>query len=415
MASQSVLVRRPLAAWDFGYGRTVAHRIRLIPAVDRAAVLRGRAAPDTQSGPNFQASPREPTHHALGEPTHHALGEPSHHALSVPSHHALGEATPLSLGDATHHGDRGGSQPAVQSSTLEDLQQGALGAGEGSRGDGAAEGRASRRGRSLRKFQSRITRRGVVHAAGGLALTSTVANPLQVAAALPSVLDKAWVTLGGGPSDLFFPDEFLGEWEVASTLIKVDLPCGPEFVPDLRVVERAKKEDLNIVLRYKASFIRNGGGNVVIDRRYNTAQLLEVYMGDSITSRGDLVSWSPESPNVLKISLPGGAEVSTRVTRRSLDRPTADRINTSEFFEQIFQDSRSQQPRVKASRCFTKYKWRDLEAAEREGGPAIVATQVVSDYLTPDDGEELMLRAGDRPIVKYTYTMAFFKVPAVSV
>jgi hypothetical protein len=56
-----------------------------------------------------------------------------------------------------------------------------------------------------------------------------------VAAALPSVLDKAWVTMGGGPADLFFPDEFLGEWEVASTLVKVDLPCGPEFVPDLRV------------------------------------------------------------------------------------------------------------------------------------------------------------------------------------
>lgn len=70
---------------------------------------------------------------------------------------------------------------------------------------------------------------------------------------------------------------------------------------------------------------------------------------------------------------------------------------------------------MKASRCFTKYKWRDLEAAEREGGPAIVATQVVSDYLTPDDGEELMLRAGDRPVVKYTYTMAFFKVPTISV
>lgn len=57
----------------------------------------------------------------------------------------------------------------------------------------------------------------------------------QVAAALPGVLDKAWTSMGGGPSDLVFPDEFLGQWEVASTLIKVDLPCGPEFVPDLRV------------------------------------------------------------------------------------------------------------------------------------------------------------------------------------
>lgn len=33
-------------------------------------------------------------------------------------------------------------------------------------------------------------------------------------------------------------------------------------------------------------------------------------------------------------------------------------------------------PRVKASQCYTKYKWRDEKAAEAAGGPAIVATQV---------------------------------------
>jgi hypothetical protein len=32
--------------------------------------------------------------------------------------------------------------------------------------------------------------------------------------------------------------------------------------------------------------------------------------------------------------------------------------------------------RVKASQCFTKYLWRDEAAAEKDGGPAIVATQV---------------------------------------
>ena len=34
------------------------------------------------------------------------------------------------------------------------------------------------------------------------------------------------------------------------------------------------------------------------------------------------------------------------------------------------------EPRVKASQCFTKYKWRDLDAAKRQSGPQIVATQV---------------------------------------
>ena len=32
---------------------------------------------------------------------------------------------------------------------------------------------------------------------------------------------------------------------------------------------------------------------------------------------------------------------------------------------------------MKASQCFTKYKWRDLDAAKRQSGPQIVATQVI--------------------------------------
>ena len=62
---------------------------------------------------------------------------------------------------------------------------------------------------------------------------------------------------------------------------------------------------------------------------------------------------------------------------------------------------------VKASQCFTKYKWRSPEQAAQTGGPLIVATQVVSDYLTPYDGEGMMLRAQNRPVVVYTYTMTF--------
>ena len=65
-------------------------------------------------------------------------------------------------------------------------------------------------------------------------------------------------------------------------------------------------------------------------------------------------------------------------------------------------------PRVKASQCFTKYLWRDEGSkAVSGGGPAIVATQVVSDYLTPFDGEMEFMKAGNKPVVIYTYKMAF--------
>ena len=134
----------------------------------------------------------------------------------------------------------------------------------------------------------------------------------------------------------------------------------------------------------------------------------------------------------------GGMNILTRVTRRSEETAAGPdrRINTSEFFEQIFETLDSVEPRVsmlgrvlteqysppevascckracpylkvKASQCFTKYKWRPPEEAARSGGPAIVATQVVSDYLTPYDGETMMLKAQNRPVVVYTYTMSF--------
>ena len=56
----------------------------------------------------------------------------------------------------------------------------------------------------------------------------------------------------------------------------------------------------------------------------------------------------------------GGADVNTRVTRRSTATPGADRLDTSEYFEQVFGNPGNREPRLKASQCFTKYKcaWR---------------------------------------------------------
>jgi hypothetical protein len=66
------------------------------------------------------------------------------------------------------------------------------------------------------------------------------------------------------------------------------------------------------------------------------------------------------------------------------------------------------QPRVKASQCYTKFKWRAEAAAEQAGGPAIVATQVVNDFLTPfDESAATYMAAANKPITTYTYKMAF--------
>lgn len=52
-------------------------------------------------------------------------------------------------------------------------------------------------------------------------------------------MDNAWSSVGGGPSDLTFPEQFLGTWKVQNTLIKVETPLGPEYVPDMKVQQSA--------------------------------------------------------------------------------------------------------------------------------------------------------------------------------
>ena len=118
---------------------------------------------------------------------------------------------------------------------------------------------------------------------------------------------------------------------------------------------------------------------------------------------------------------------------------------------QVYDVAGRPEPRVKASQCFTKYRWRP-EAEAGAGGAAIVATQVwllasasackhadvspstqqshgffrlmasyyvhrtqvVSDFLTPYDGEMLMMRAQNNPVTVYSYRMSFRRPAAPS-
>ena len=169
------------------------------------------------------------------------------------------------------------------------------------------------------------------------------------------------------------------------------------------------------------------------------------------------IEWSLDDPNVLVIRAPTG-NVRTRVTRRSeapappsdpaygeggpadaeaaaaADASAPRAFETSEFMEQVFEGAGAlapggtlAPPRVTASQVFVKWRWRTAKEAEAAsaaaaaaataagggggGGraPLIVATQVVSNFLTPYDGDEVFLRAGNRPVVTYTYRLAMVR------
>ncbi|GFR48381.1 hypothetical protein Agub_g10273 [Astrephomene gubernaculifera] len=248
-----------------------------------------------------------------------------------------------------------------------------------------------------------MTRRSAVLFAASCPVVLTTCRPAS-ASKVP-FLDAGWEALGGGPSDLVFPEEFLGVWDVTSMLTRVDMPLGEDAVPNMAVVRRAQLEDMNRQTHYQVAFMRNARGKVVYDRQFNTASMLAMYY-DKTMNFAERIQWDVNDPNVLTLQMPG-MHVRTRVTRRSEDVPQPDRIETSEYVESVYDSGDGGATRVKASQCFTKYKWRSEQAARRDQGPAIVATQVVSDFLTPYDGEQKYIMAMNKPYSQYTYKMAF--------
>lgn len=71
----------------------------------------------------------------------------------------------------------------------------------------------------------------------------------------------------------------------------------------MQVVERAQKEDLQQPQKYLVSFMRNNRGQVIIDRRFNTSQLVSLYLDRPVPE--DVITWNPDNPNQLRMALPG--------------------------------------------------------------------------------------------------------------
>lgn len=176
--------------------------------------------------------------------------------------------------------------------------------------------------RSPQKHATSLPRRTTLLAS----LASVMALPLPArASALGPSVDRAWEAMGGGPSDLVFPERFAGVWDVESTLVSVETPLGLEFVPDSRVcitseqpqhdshtaqvVTRASREDLQRPIRYRMRFARNTEDAIVPDRQFNTASLMSYYMGGPVEQYSQRITWAIEDPNVLQLDLPGALTV----------------------------------------------------------------------------------------------------------
>ena len=280
-------------------------------------------------------------------------------------------------------------------------------------------------------------RRAMLSALAAVAMGGSGAVvPAGPAVALENgLVSDAWSAISGAPSDLTFPEDFLGTWLCYSTLTSVDNLQGENMVQDMAVVNRARK-DVGQQIVYPMRFVKNDQGRVVMDRAYNVVKMAEA------TARAynviDSVEWDINDPNVLRGRIGGadGRSVFFRVNQRSEEYPESDRIETSEVAQIVFDGGDNggyaptptedglpsnaipvmslgenegmpgaKQPKVKSSRTFTKWKFRSSAVAK--DGPAIVASQNVYDYLTSFDNGFIESRG--QPVTQYTYKLALFK------
>lgn len=290
--------------------------------------------------------------------------------------------------------------------------------------------------------------------------------PKAARASTVPALDGVWSSLTGAPPDLYFPAEaFEGEFDAVSELVSAEAPLGEGVLSreSLAGLRRAREEDLGRPLRYRIRFMRPPPGNpatppgaVVFDRAFNLLSLLAATSPAAV--RGAFVEWDASDPNLLTLKFRGtgggaGGEGGTgeregetrgrtrgsvrlKVTKRSEEAVSRDRIDTSEFVQTVFLNDNGESngvPRTKATQVFSKWRWRrdDNEggggngdaatssslaaaaAAKENRKPTVIATQVVSEFLgEPEPGNERsFISVSGRPVAVFTYRLALTRVP----
>lgn len=228
-----------------------------------------------------------------------------------------------------------------------------------------------------------------------------------------SIQGPTWASEGLFPAkrilpqgDLDFPQEFVGTWAVTSVLQAIDLPFGEAVVPNMQQIRRAERDDLNQKVKYNVRFALGlnpeAPSATTMDRKFNTASLLETYMNFSHEEALDRIQWNPMKPDHMEISLSGGLRITSDTTFRSQRLLESNLIETNELFQQFVDDSRSQNVRSKASRAYTKWRWRSSSSSD---APTIVATQVIAEFLDPNDRQAPLESLG-KPITVFTYRLS---------
>jgi hypothetical protein len=202
--------------------------------------------------------------------------------------------------------------------------------------------------------------------------------------------------------NLHYPDWFLGEWEVTSTLTALEAPLAPEIVtPGFA----DQKQSLNQPVVFRVRFVRepstakiglalvpDGASSgstkptTIADQAYNSRSLITAYLGKGAVQS---ITVDPKDPTRQVTRLRGDRKLTSVISDRAIDAE----FITSELFQQIF--SSASQVYVNQVENTTDYR---LASTEQ---PQIEADQVTAIYLSPQDPQ--YFKAGNRPVALYRY------------
>lgn len=191
--------------------------------------------------------------------------------------------------------------------------------------------------------------------------------------------------------DLVYPSWIAGTWHVKSTLLDLAAPLAPEIVtPGFE----SNRDFLNQAIEFEVRFTKSSGSEVIADRAFNGLNIARAYLGDRAVLA---VKVDPKSPNKQITLLRDDRQLTSTITGRASESPTADEFITTEIFQQVFRGTA--QPYLNQVETTTAYR----HSAET---PSISADQITAIYLSPQDPN--YFKAGEKPVALYRYRLEFF-------
>lgn len=233
-----------------------------------------------------------------------------------------------------------------------------------------------------------------------------MATPLaERLAAFPEWQGKP--VLKSATGSLIYPDWFLGDWQVTSTLVDMAAPLAPTLVTPgyadnqrllnqpvqftVRFVEEPKPTKAKVLAGISPWELLSRKPPVIADLAFNGRSLATAYLGEDAVQQ---VMVDPRFPNRQTTLLSQGRQLTSSISDRSTEfNPQNDTWIASELFQQEFRSN--SQIYLNQVENTTAYRYINTIPAQ------IDADQITAIYLSPQDPN--YFQSLNQPVALYRY------------